>query len=250
MAAFILLDTETTGGGEKDRICQLAFLVARTKEPLKLFNSLCKPPVAIDFEAMAIHHITPEAIEDKPPFAECEAAIALNELNTEENALVIQNAPFDLEMLRREGFEWKGVAIDTLRVSRHLLGDLPRHSLQYLRYALSLYRSEGELAAQFGGKISAHDAASDCVVLYLLTQYLLAMTGKSKDGVFKLIELSNKPVALKTIRFGKHRDKSFNEIAKTDRGYLEWLFHSETQKESPDSDLVYTLEQVLAADRQ
>ncbi|MDR2152594.1 MAG: 3'-5' exonuclease [Helicobacteraceae bacterium] len=244
MAAFILLDTETTGG-ESNRICQLAFLVAQTKKPLRLFNSLCKPPVAIDFEAMAIHHITPEMVDDKPPFASCDAAIALNEFNKEENVLVIQNAPFDLEALRLEGFAWKGALIDTLRVSRHLL-DLPRHSLQYMRYALGLYRMENEISAALGESVRAHDAAGDCVVLYLLTQYLLEKAGKSKEGVFALIELSSKPIALKTIRFGKHKDKSFDEIAQTDRGYLEWLFHSEAQKANPDSDLLYTLEQVLA----
>jgi DNA polymerase III epsilon subunit-like protein len=244
VAAFVLLDTETTGGGE-DWICQIAFLLARAKEPPKLFESLCKPPVPIDVAAMAIHHITPEELADKPPFKACEAAIALNELNREENVLVIQNAPFDLAALAREGFTWKGALIDTLRVARHLLPDLPSHSLQYMRYALSLYRAENEIASQFGKKVSAHDAAGDCVVLYLLTQYLLEKAGKSKEGVFTLIELTAKPIALKTIRFGKHRDKSFEEIAKNDRGYLKWLLESETRKQTPDSDLVYTIERVL-----
>ncbi|MDR2639064.1 MAG: 3'-5' exonuclease, partial [Helicobacteraceae bacterium] len=201
LAAFILLDTETTGG-EEDRVCQLAFLLARAKEPPKLFNSFCKPPVPISFDAMAIHHITPEMVENKPPFAECEAAIALNEINKEDSVLVIQNAPFDLAALRREGFEWKGAIIDTLRVSRHLLGDLPRHSLQYMRYALGLYRDEAAFGAQIGAAVKAHDAAGDCVVLFLLTQYLLdkAAANSKKEAVFALIELSNKPIAFKTIR--------------------------------------------------
>ncbi|MDR1911206.1 MAG: 3'-5' exonuclease [Helicobacteraceae bacterium] len=245
MAAFVLLDTETTGGGLNDRVCQLAFITARAKEPLTFANSLCKPPVSIDFGAMAIHHITEEAIADKPPFAECEAAIALNELNREENVLIIQNAPFDLEMLRREGFTWKGALIDTLRVSRHLMPDLPSHSLQYLRYALGLYRDEAQIAAKLGETIRAHDAIGDCVVLYLLTQYLLIKTGKNKDGVTTLLELTKKPIEMKIIRFGKYRDKSFEEIAKIDPKYLEWLHNSELQKDSPDSDLIYTIERVL-----
>ncbi|MDR1452215.1 MAG: 3'-5' exonuclease [Helicobacteraceae bacterium] len=243
-AAFVLLDTETTGGD--DRICQLAFLEARSNEPPKLYNDLCKPPVAIDFDAMTIHHITSEMVADKPPFAKCEAASALNGLNSPRNVLIAQNARFDLEALRREGFEWRGAVIDTLRAARHLLPDLPRHSLQYMRYALGLYRSEGEIASQFGLEIKAHDAASDCVVLYLLTQYLLEKASESKkEGVFSLIDLSDKPVLLNKMRFGKYRDRSFKEILKADRSYLEWLFNSETQKADPDRDLIYTLEQAL-----
>jgi DNA polymerase-3 subunit epsilon/exodeoxyribonuclease X len=140
------------------------------------------------------------------------------------------------------------LVIDTLRVSRHLLDDLPRHSLQYMRYALNLYRAENEIASQVGAEVKAHDAAGDCVVLYLLTQYLLkkAAALSKKEGIFELIELTNKPILLKTIRFGKYRDQSFVDIAQKDRGYLEWLHGSETQKANPDSDLIYTLERVLS----
>jgi len=141
MAKYILLDTETTGVEEKDRICQLAFLVL-DKSDIKSYDSLCKPPLPINYWAMSVHNITNEDVEDKPSFENCESALKLDELNSEENILIIQNAPFDLGMLKKEGFEWRGKLIDTLRCIKHLEPEHESHSLQYLRYALGFYKDE------------------------------------------------------------------------------------------------------------
>ena len=63
---IIILDTETTGGGQGDRICQLSFLVCNEELEIEtIYNDLCTPPLPISFEAMAIHHITPEMLEGK-----------------------------------------------------------------------------------------------------------------------------------------------------------------------------------------
>jgi exodeoxyribonuclease X len=61
---FIFLDTETTGAGPEDRLCQIAFKAEDGKPIDALFN----PGIPISIEAMAIHHITNEMVADKPNF--------------------------------------------------------------------------------------------------------------------------------------------------------------------------------------
>jgi DNA polymerase-3 subunit epsilon len=61
---FIFLDTETTGTGPDDRLCQIAFKTGQGTIVNELFN----PGKPIAIEAMAVHHITNEMVKDKPPF--------------------------------------------------------------------------------------------------------------------------------------------------------------------------------------
>lgn len=61
---FIFLDTETTGTGTKDRLCQLAYKL----DTGEIVNKLYKPPLPIEIEAMTVHHITNEMVADKPAF--------------------------------------------------------------------------------------------------------------------------------------------------------------------------------------
>ena len=48
--------------------------------------------------------------------------------------------PFDLGMMEKEGFVSHMRVIDTLRVAKHLLPEQKSKALQYLRYALELYK--------------------------------------------------------------------------------------------------------------
>ena len=59
---FLFLDTETTGNGHADRHCQLAF---KTNQGL-IVNELFNPGMPISIEAMSVHHITNEMVQDKP----------------------------------------------------------------------------------------------------------------------------------------------------------------------------------------
>jgi DNA polymerase III epsilon subunit-like protein len=240
MAQFILLDTETTGIEEKDRICQLAFLVL-DKKKTEAFDSFCKPPVPISLKAMSIHHITNETIEHAPPYAECESAKKLEGYNTEENILVIQNAPFDLGMLQKEGFIWKGRLIDTLRCIKHLEPHHESHALQYLRYALGFYKEEEALAQELGITIKAHDALGDVVVLHQLMKYLVA---KVDRDIARLVELTATPILYETITFGakyKRGEDRYEDIIKKDRQYLEWALANLAL----DADVKYSIAHYL-----
>ncbi|MBW2608444.1 MAG: hypothetical protein JRD05_12515 [Deltaproteobacteria bacterium] len=55
---FIFLDTETTGTGENDRLCQIAF---KTEAGL-IVNELFNPGKTISVMAMSIHHISNRSI--------------------------------------------------------------------------------------------------------------------------------------------------------------------------------------------
>ena len=62
MAKYIILDTETTGTSENDRIIQLGYIVLDGKniEVHNEFNSTKEVPIS--FGAMEVHGITPEMI--------------------------------------------------------------------------------------------------------------------------------------------------------------------------------------------
>jgi len=239
MACYILLDTETTGHGDEDRICQLAFITLKGRS-VEVHNSLCKPPLAIKYEAMAVHHITEEMVEDKPSYALCDAARILDDLNAPENVLIIQNAPFDLGMLEKEGFVWKGKLIDTLRCMKHLEPELSSHGLQFLRYAKGFYKEEESIQQEMGlASIQAHDALGDVIVLRQLMSYLVA---KVDRDIERLIALTQAPILYRTFRFGKYKDREIAEIAREDAGYLRWMLE---KMDNLDDDMRYTLKQAL-----
>ena len=238
MRHYVLLDTETTGADEGDRICQLAFLDVAA-DSVNAYNDLCKPPAPIGFGAMAIHHITNEMVETAPEYHQTPAAKMLETLNDGENIAVIQNAPFDLGMLAKEGVRWKGPVIDTYRCLRHLEPDLERFGLQYVRYALGFYKEEKALADRFGVTIQAHDALSDVIVLYQLMQHLVAKVGRD---VNRLVALTNTPVRIRRFHFGKFKGQEIVSVVQNEPDYLEWVLGNVTLEE----DMEFSLRLALA----
>lgn len=237
MQKTIILDTETTGAGEADRICQLSYLVVdQNGEILEIHNDLCTPPLPISFEAMAIHHITPEMIEGTPSCVETTAFKRLVELNTPENLMVIQNAEFDLGMLTKEGMNSNMKLIDTFRVLRawHPL-DIP-HGLQFKRYQWGLYKKEQSLIDKLGIVINAHDALGDVIVLKHLYEKLI-----EEHSVESMIELCSQPIILEYVPFGKHKGKRFEEVALEARNDLKYM----VENFDLDGDLRATLNHYL-----
>ncbi len=234
--SLIFLDTETTDL-EKPRLVQLAYKVASTGE---VVNELFKPPVTISYGAMAIHHITNEMVEGKPVFLGSETYQKLNSLLAE-SIVVAHNAPYDLIVLKNEGLT-PGKAIDTLKVAQHTIKS-EQYNLQYLRYSLHINVSG-----------TAHDALGDIVVLEGVFNYLKQTVGEmylltSDEAIFeKMLELSATPVLLTMITFGKHKGKTYEQLASTERSYLEWLYRSESEKkpEEQKADMMYTLKHYLA----
>jgi len=244
MAKYILFDTETTGNQEQDRIIQVGAMVFDGKE-IEVYDELCSAEQEISIEAMEVHNITPDIIQDKPSYAETTFAKRLEELNRPENYLIAHNIAFDLGMVTKEGFVNQYQCIDTVRCAKHLLADSPYHRLQYLRYALELYKTEGAEANKLGITIKAHDAIGDVLVMKLLLSQLVQLTQERFTGInpmVKLAELTQTPVLIKTFKFGKYKDREIEEIVKADKGYITWMQNNLEL----DEDLAYTLEYYLA----
>ncbi len=245
MAKYILLDTETTGAGEEDRIIQLGFMVLDGKN-VEVYNDLCTAPLPIGYGAMEVHGITPEMIEGKPACPETTAYQALCALNIPDNVLIIHNAPFDLGMLSKEDFTSQMRLIDTLRCARHLFDDEEAHRLQYFRYRLGLYKIEQTEADALGIEVKAHDAIGDVLVLKLFLTELRKRLQERFEGVNpidKMVELTQTPVFYtRPLKFGKYKGKTLTEIAEADKGYLTWMLGN---MENLDEDMRYSIQKVI-----
>lgn len=93
----LFLDTETTGLGPEDEICQIAIVDHRGNVVLE---SLVKPSVPIGVEAQRVHGITDEMVKGALTF--CQVWPLVGELLAKRD-VVIYNADFDLRMLRQSG---------------------------------------------------------------------------------------------------------------------------------------------------
>ena len=244
MAKYVLFDTETTGGNEEDRIIQIGSMIVDAKEAIEVYDELCSCEVPIKLEAMEVHNITPDLLENKPKFIDSNFYKRLNELNTSENFLIAHNMPFDLGMLQKEGFKNKFTLIDTLRCARHLLDNSPYHRLQYLRYSLELYKNELDEANKHNITIKAHDAIGDVLVMKLLLSKLVALAKDQfpqTNPMQKLVELTKQPIFIKTFKFGKYKGRSIEEICDEDIGYINWFMKSLEL----DEDMKYTLDKIM-----
>jgi len=241
---YVILDTETTGTNEEDRIIQLGYMVLGDKE-VEVYNEFCSTDIAIKFGAMEIHGITPDLIEDKPSCTQTKAYKRLLELNTQENYLIIHNAPFDITMLEKEGLKIEMQVIDTLRVAKHVMPEEEAHRLQYFRYKMELYKEEEQEANALGIVVKAHDAIGDVLILKLFLSKLKSIVQKkfpNDNPVEKMVDLTNTPILVQTFRFGKYKGKSLEEVAREDARYLRWMLNN---MENIDEDLRYSINYYL-----
>lgn len=235
---IIFFDTETTGNGNADRLCQLAVKERGVAEPI--VNAIYKPPMLISIEAMAIHHITEKMAAARPGFMEAPEYGDLKALFESPDTIAIaHNASFDVGMLSREGISPRQI-ICTYKVASALDPNdlIPKYQLQYLRYLLNL-----EVEAV------AHDAFGDVLVLEAVFERLLQKAaqqkGNEEEGLAAMMEISARPMLFTTLRFGKHKGKRLEDIARTDAGYLEWLLGQKRQEPTAEADWIYTLEHYL-----
>ena len=245
MPKYILFDTETTGNQDQDRIIQIGAMIVHSKDEIEVYDELCSTEVEIQIEAMEVHNITPDVIANQPSFMELVATEKINAYNSPENYLIAHNISFDLGMLEKEGFENAYTLIDTLRCAKHLLAESPYHRLQYLRYSLGLYETEGAEADALGVTIKAHDAIGDVLVMKLLLSKLVVLakahTPQEKNPMITLAKLTQIPVLMKTFRFGKYKGREIEEIAKADKSYLSWM----SKNMDLDEDMTFTLKHYL-----
>lgn len=234
MYRLVFLDTETTGIDPLlDRLCQVCY-----KYKNELYSEYFKPPVPISVKSMSISHITNKMVDDKELFIGSKMYYDLQEI-FKVGILVAHNAPFDIDILRKEGLKVEKF-IDTLKVIRFLDVEnlIPEYGLQYLRYYLN-----------FDIKAIAHDAIGDVLVLEKLFKYLFdRMVEDFKDEgtvIEKMIEISSKPLLFRIFNYGKHKGKKIEEVLSYDRNYMEWMLEKKLNEEYYDEDWIYTLKHYL-----
>jgi len=147
-------------------------------------------------------------------------------------------------MMKKEGFVSQIRTIDTLRVAKHLLAEQKSKALQYLRYALELYKEEQAEANKYNITIKAHDAIGDVLVMKLLLSKLVTLIKEKfpkSNPMEKMEELTNTPIYIKTFTFGKHKDKNIEDVCRDDKSYIKWM----REKMDLDVDMKYTLDKIM-----
>jgi exodeoxyribonuclease X len=221
---MIVVDTETTGLGEGDQVVEFAAVW-----PGGHSHFLVRPTVPICPEARAAHHITDHLL------ASCgDAAIwrpSLGDLlERHPGPLVGHNISFDLQMISQTWpdlwpEQWP-TNICTYRCALHLWPEAPSYSNQILRYYLGL-------EPVVKTNLPPHRALPDAAVTMALLNKMLE-TKTEQD----LVALSQMPVVLRQVRFGKHRGALWSDVP---RDYLSWV----SRQGDFDVDVLHTARHYL-----
>lgn len=220
MSAIIrVIDTETTSfeGG----VCELASVDIINGQICNPMSDFVKPPEPITVGAMAVHHITDAMVAEAPPIDEVVGRYQ------GASVYVAHNAAFDRPKLPQINAPW----ICTLKLARKLFPELESHSNQYLRYHFMLEVDVPE-------NLHAHRALYDC---YVTAALLIRLNRDVKMTIAQMREITALPSLLHTMRFGKHKGKTFEEIAATDQGWIRWALANM----DADEDLKFTLQHYL-----
>jgi len=239
----LVIDFETTGTDpEKDRAVEVAAQIFELEvdgvQPVHTYQSFLNPGIPIPPEASAIHHLIDSDVAGAPVWSKAKADI----LSMPFDLFVAHNAPFDMAFFAQDGGMPEGKPVlCTWRMARKLLPDLPSYSNMALHYRLGLPNRP----------LEAHRALADAQVTGGLYKHLLGVAAARKeDGVVplgKFLDWVNSPMLVKKIRFGKYYDQLWEDVAKTDRGYLKWVLEK-SDIAAKDEDIRFTIESLLKVD--
>ncbi len=150
---LLVLDTETTGFVPViHRVIEYACLIAEDGKVVKEYEQLLSTDTNdIPSVVQVLTQIFPKDLEGKPSFADSKETIA--SMLTPDTVVVGQNIPFDLRMLKGEGWDITGSAwIDTSMLASIVFPELKSYSLGYMSDALHLthepkHRALGDVRA-------------------------------------------------------------------------------------------------------
>ncbi|HKJ87929.1 MAG TPA: exonuclease domain-containing protein [Gammaproteobacteria bacterium] len=236
---YRIIDVETTGlDTEQAEVVEMAYKDWPEDWPEGWrMQSLYRPSHPIPAEARAIHHITDDQVAGREPFTPAE--IFPGGEVPPGAVPVAHNVPFDAAATGTESWPW----LDTRRLAMHLFPDAPRHSNQVLRYYLDdlgLLPGLPEEAADEFAELMPHRALADVYVTWGIFTALIEEAeeqGYDPDQPEQLLALAARPVELKTVPFGKHFGKPWDEVP-TD--YLLWMRGKEW-----DTDVAHTRDRAL-----
>jgi exodeoxyribonuclease X len=209
----VVVDTETTGVSLQDQVVEIALVRVRNETLVERYTSLVQPSIPIPASASEVHHIVDADVASAPRLAEIAGEI--EEWIGDKSVLVAHNAGFDAGFLPfLSGRQW----LCTMRLAKHIYPESPSHRNQFLRYALKLtVDTEGQ---------AAHRALGDALVTAALYVHLRERASElfGEMTAPMLAELADKPIAVKTINFGKaHFGKAVDTVP---LDYVRWALES------------------------
>jgi exodeoxyribonuclease X len=211
----VVLDTETTGVGDDDKVIEFA-----TSEPLAAPRHLAdvgRIPITcvrysagrpISLGAMATHHIIDEDLIGLQPFVSYSPAAAGVEY------IVGHNIDFDWRMLGKPHVK----RICTLALARSLWPEIDSHSLGALVYHLHRHKDIARALVK-----GAHSAKADVELLLdiLLPEIQIKLLPRGATWA-ELWELSEKARIPSVMPFGKHKGVPMGDVP---ADYKRWLLN-------------------------
>lgn len=217
---LVFVDFKATGNELDDKICAVSVLSGDD-----YFAELVNEGKKISSEASAYHHINNKHIKDKGTFLHSKTYQFLQELD-ESSVVVVHDYEFIRKLLEPLGVGMAGKIIDTKRIAKHIISDIDRFDLQYLRYELQL----------LDGSEPVYKPLEDVVMIKSLFDYLLESV-----TIEQMFKLSFQNVLLEKFSFGKYNGRYIEEIVQNDPQYLQWML----SLENLDTDLRYSIEYYL-----
>ncbi len=218
---FICLDIEATGlDSSTDRIIEIALAKFNFDKILDKFSTLVDPEIEIPKTSQNIHNISQEMVKGKPKIKDVLPTILKF---IDKHVIIGHGIKFDIDIIyaetKRNQIPCKIYDIpfvDTLRLAR-LYGESPLNSLK-------------ELSKHFNIELEgAHRALND-VKANIEVFKKLATKFTTTSQMLKRLE---KPIALKKMPLGKHKNRPFSEIPLE---YLKWA-----AGKNFDQDLLYSI---------
>ena len=203
-------------------------------------NIFVNTDTKIEVGAMATHGIYPKLLAEKSE-GKYIKDITLDKDTFANDVLVAHNSDFDVSVLEVAGFTCSRQVIDTLKVAKILLSEgifekfydnNPEYvNMQYLRYYFKHYEI---LDADGNPEVTtAHDAFGDVVVLQKVFESMFniiktELNVSNDEALEIMIEMSQKEFLLiSTMAFGKYRGRTFEDVAKMDSNYLQWIIDAD-----------------------
>ena len=209
---YRVVDVETTGlDARADRVVEIATvdLDVRSGALLRPLSRLVNPGRRIPPAAQAIHGIGDEMVTDAPTLE-----AVLGDFHDERVVYVAHNAAFDSRFLSTLPGPW----LCTVRLARRVFPEAPGYANQVLQE----WRGIGSLP-EWTAELAAHRALYDAAVTALLLRDMLSRLLSAPDcpeSLEALLDYTRRPIAPRTIRFGKHKGKRFDELPTS---YLRWM---------------------------
>lgn len=206
---FIVLDTESTGLKPPVGVCEIAWTeIAEDFSEIRSVSSLIDPEMAIEPGASGVHGIMNKHVQDAPTLAEFFSVVERDPFGDDEVVVIGHNVAFD-DRLVGSHIRNKSGLLCTLRCSRRIYKEAPDHKLSTLKFWLEL----GE------GVEDSHRAAGDVRTTLALLKRLSQDSGLDLKGLY---DLSNSPMPITKIGFGKHKGKLLSELP---ADYVHWLLN-------------------------